>query len=531
MNNTQSLHRWAALAGLLLTTQLVHATDYSWTNAAGGTFSDAGNWDPNATPGTADQAFFALGGSTYTVDFTANAATSNLLLTGSGQVVTFNLQGNTYLVDINNAASGTYRARIGTGATDSVTLIIDGGTLDAHRNQTYLGLSVGPNSTLIVTNGGRFMSASGSFADTSKVIIDGVGSSALINHHIMNAFGTTTFDFTVQNGATAYFRSSGGQQSGDVLINGGTLTNEALLTWSAGSVTITNGGTLFSPGQLMFGQQVGPGSTVTVGDTSGLGSNLLSVQTLVLEENGTPVRNNIHLVVNGNGILRLRGSAHPLSSGIDAQVADGSILSLVNGNVEMQTNAIMGIRDVGAAPGKGLLRGSGTFTKLNSGLNFTVRNDGGDIDIGDTSGLAGSGSTIGKISIFDGDLEQINGGTTFFDFDATTSGVADFIAISDGVATLGGTLDFDAIGAPNPNAYSRWEFLLADDIIYTASDNIAALMAGFGIAPNQYFYGVVDYGTQRMLILEIPEPSTAALLLGFGGLLVARRRHRTQSAK
>lgn len=89
-----------------------------------------------------------------------------------------------------------------------------------------------------------------------------------------------------------------------------------------------------------------------------------------LEENGSPGRNDIRVIVNGNGLLRIRCSAHPSSSLVDMQVADGSILTLVSGNVEMQTNAMLGASDLGGSfTGKGLLRGSGTYTKRSGALN------------------------------------------------------------------------------------------------------------------------------------------------------------------
>src|SRR5881296_2030401 len=39
-----------------------HAATIAWTNAAGGSWSTAANWDPNLVPGAADTAVIAVGG-------------------------------------------------------------------------------------------------------------------------------------------------------------------------------------------------------------------------------------------------------------------------------------------------------------------------------------------------------------------------------------------------------------------------------------------------------------------------------------
>lgn len=54
MKKFQIIGLCAALGSMWFVAGSVSATDFGWTNTAGGTFSDAGNWDPNGTPGTAD---------------------------------------------------------------------------------------------------------------------------------------------------------------------------------------------------------------------------------------------------------------------------------------------------------------------------------------------------------------------------------------------------------------------------------------------------------------------------------------------
>src|SRR5579872_6147507 len=109
-------------AAAMTASKFSRAADITWTNPAGGSFSDGANWTGGSPPGTADNADFELPGTTpYAVSFNANIQTSELNVNGSP--VTLNLGGNQYTV----MQSGGSPFTTATDITSSISL--NGGTL------------------------------------------------------------------------------------------------------------------------------------------------------------------------------------------------------------------------------------------------------------------------------------------------------------------------------------------------------------------------------------------------------------------
>src|SRR5688500_1078568 len=69
-----------------------------WNNAAGGSFQDASNWEPQKVPTAEDIATFELPGS-YTVTLDANVTNKSLRGNGTGVNPTFEMRGHTYTAD------------------------------------------------------------------------------------------------------------------------------------------------------------------------------------------------------------------------------------------------------------------------------------------------------------------------------------------------------------------------------------------------------------------------------------------------
>ena len=105
-----------AVMALLVSGGAARAAELCWTNATGGNWSVAGNWNPNQVPGGADHAYLTNNGS-YTVTVSANTAVNLLTLGGDTGTQTLELSGGTLTL------SGS-----GTGNAQAV-LSIKGGTL------------------------------------------------------------------------------------------------------------------------------------------------------------------------------------------------------------------------------------------------------------------------------------------------------------------------------------------------------------------------------------------------------------------
>ena len=82
-----------------------------WGNSAGGAFNVPANWQLGVVPGPADQAYFALGAFTYTVNFPTDI--SNTQLTIDPNNVTFVLLGHQYQLTAVGSDITTAPIRVG----------------------------------------------------------------------------------------------------------------------------------------------------------------------------------------------------------------------------------------------------------------------------------------------------------------------------------------------------------------------------------------------------------------------------------
>jgi T5SS/PEP-CTERM-associated repeat protein len=160
------------------------ATDYTWTNSAGGNFGVAGNWNPaGGPPGSADTALFSQGsGTRKTITFPAGTATT------AGLKLYKNNADNKYEFAIaNGGVNAIYQAgetKLGNTWQDRCDLLISDGTL-ASGNLTSLG-----------------------YDSIAKLTLDGPDTLWRVTKRI--AFSQTTVDIDILNGATLEAQGVGG---------------------------------------------------------------------------------------------------------------------------------------------------------------------------------------------------------------------------------------------------------------------------------------------------------------------------------
>ncbi len=99
-----AMKRLCLLIAVVLTTPLIHATTFSWTNTLGGDWFTTANWSPNGTPGTFDTANITAAGA-YTVTISSGApAVANLNLGGSSGTQTL-IENSASVLSITNAGT------------------------------------------------------------------------------------------------------------------------------------------------------------------------------------------------------------------------------------------------------------------------------------------------------------------------------------------------------------------------------------------------------------------------------------------
>jgi hypothetical protein len=216
----KTMHKFGMLAvvaaALIILGGTAQATDYAWTNAAGGTYSTTGNWDPAGPPTkTNDAAIFGLGAGSYTVNFGAAAASSVVLVTNQN-VVTFDLGG--YIYTANN---GGQELCVGSNATDNVKLTITRGLFSSSGGGTIVVGANNSTATLQVDDSG---------GSAGSVVL---GGSAAERPLTVGANGTLIISGPGSYVGIALYGIDAQAGSLIVLTNGGALTVANMDSWGS----------------------------------------------------------------------------------------------------------------------------------------------------------------------------------------------------------------------------------------------------------------------------------------------------------
>jgi fibronectin-binding autotransporter adhesin len=286
------------------------------------------------------------------------------------------------------------------------------------------------------------------------------------------------------------------------------------------------------------------------------------------------------LVVVGDGIGGARAdrlivrNSHQIDDTADVVVGSSGLLDLGTFNASETIGSVSGAGNVDLGPGgvfsvsgtastsfSGSITGAGSFIKGGSGvldltgasdiLGGTTVNGTGSLLVNGTLGgavivdagatLGGDGSILGPVTLNGGTLSPGNSpgsldtgdlsmatGTLLAELNSRTS--YDSLNVT-GSVTLGGTLTL-SIGA-GPFVGSDVLSLIINDGTDSVNGTFAGLpegsLVGSGAGVNFFisYVGNVDGGaTPNDVVLFIPEPGSATLLLGGLGSLLALRRRR-----
>ena len=109
-----------------------HGATLTWTNLAGGAWTNSANWSPNQVPAAADQVVIT-NSSTYTVTLPANASVNRLTIGGSTGIQTVLQSAGTFNPgNANIQLNG--RLTLQDGSLGGVLLIEPGATFAAQTN-------------------------------------------------------------------------------------------------------------------------------------------------------------------------------------------------------------------------------------------------------------------------------------------------------------------------------------------------------------------------------------------------------------
>jgi T5SS/PEP-CTERM-associated repeat protein len=380
------------VAGLLLAGGPAWATEYYWTNSAGGTYGAAGNWNPSGPPSSSDNANFT-NNATYTVTWGASASAANAAFSAPGGAVT-----------LDTTANCAWTLSGGLTLANTMTLSPNRGTLNTAGDSTLnyltdftIGGASGNTFTWNITGGTTKFLSDGAASESANVLHVGQSGRGILNISGASTVVTNNNWLHIGRYADQYCElniTNGGKlyTGGQTYIGWESLYNKALVSgtgsvWTIPAVSVgkggsgryntlvvTNGGSLV--GSITAGVEgssnqviiTGPGSSVTgtacnVGLWYGATGNNLTV------EKGATAW------FAGNAVNTFFGRD---ASGVDPATQSNSILVTGAGSTFTVTsswayvggsNTSFRVRDGGSAyigwfPGDGSVGGVGTVFEV-----------------------------------------------------------------------------------------------------------------------------------------------------------------------
>lgn len=338
--------------------------DSYWTNAAGGTFSDAANWD-GGVPGAADTAHFT-NVAIYQVDWVADATNANAIFDAHGGTVTQAITSsfwwltNSYVVGQASGRTATVVQTSGTllvtnaGGTPQITIgdsgvgtfVLQGGTVIA--GSTILGNVVGSRGALTL-EGGVWSNSANLFLGNA---INSGGHNLLLTNgaKLFSSVGTVGNDTSSHNNRATITGAGSRWDNTGLLKVGYRGTNNQLHVLNGGVVASGSGIVGDNSGSEQSAWVAGSGSLwtnsgdLTIGNTLGSGSALhISDSGKVYSANGTigfasTTSNNL-VVVDGNGSVWINSVTNFVGD-----AGSFNRLLITNGGLVQAAGAVIGNR-------------------------------------------------------------------------------------------------------------------------------------------------------------------------------------------
>ena len=504
----------------LMASPAIHAqTDRNWTNASGGTFSDANNWVSGVVPGDNNStARFATSG-TYTVSFNADALCRKANFDAKGATVTLNLAGYTWNL--------TNWWDQGPSANNTNTVVMQNGTIRSGSDFSVAKTGARASFQMlhadsVVTNAGTFAVGNGTGGYGEFIVSNGYAHLEFLAE-LGNTVGSTGL-LRIVNGTVKVYGSAG---SGDTCLNVGdagvgTLVlehpNALLITTNKNAAHLGYTGT--GNGTVIISNGVWDANGIFIGHR-GLGALIM--------QGGMITNRSRDIAVSyqyGTGSLVMASADARLYSngglalGGEAGAGEASVI-LSNGLVAA-SHLNMGWRADSIGSSYTQMGGTSRFTTANSALGNNSKSTGtvtmaaGVMDFGSSTILTVGSSGKGYLTVSGGDffanelrLGGAANGLGRFTLSGGTATVANlnlFAASGSSGATAeftqsGGVLKLGRYGAYTPSSATTNIWLSGGTWVATNHIDTAALACNLTLT-NSPGVGVFTFNSGNYTVIQ-----------------------------
>lgn len=475
-----------ATAGVFLMAATAQAVDVTWIGGTGD-WSVSGNWS-GGVPSAANNTFIQTG--TVTLDSTGDARVLYVGTATDANAI-FNITDGAVL-----GIGGASTSRIGTGTGSTATVNQTGGSVTINVNN-YMDLGG-------TSSGGTQTGGTGTYNISAGSLTIGHANGLLLTGN--------------NNGSgTAFFNQTGG-----VVSLGGLAVGANRSTGSSGSARVNNatytisGGTLNIAGNLSQATTSTTGTLGSVNGTTKVVGSAASISVggnVVLNHDGSKNTSTLSFAIDNGGVSKINvtgtGTA-ALAGTLKAGFKGGMALTATDSFTLIETNTGNITGSFGTGPDAGLW--SVATSSVGSGRDGVVLS---------LAGAAGKGAIT------------FSGSATGTTFAASSAGFVtiDGFGIGDDVS-----LYLAADAGTGKTVADLVTYLNTNGIAATAvsEDGYSILVTTEASAASSWFaWDLRDFNADAMLSgvgvggSAIPEPSSAAMLLGVGALVaVALRRRR-----
>lgn len=507
---TSPTHRRRALlatstiAALLAGISTLDAADLTWTGAVNANWNTTtANWTGGASAFTnGDNVSFTDTGLTAPTVAVQNTVTSvtNMSVSNTSGTYAINLTANLTGTSLTKSGAGTLAFDNTSTVTFSSTTL-NGGTLRLRQNIFNGGaISVTGNTTVAASTAATTTLAGTSLTGSAELTLTPNGGTRV---NLGSTLDTSGFTGTIK-----------GTTAGQINAQGSSLNlSQAKVDLSGGSLFQTLGGTL-QTGQITADSSAKLGAGANAAVTHQIGAlNTNSSIAGVIQNGGI---SNSGAVTTGIVSLNKVGTGDLLLTGANTHT----------GTTTVNAGALLVGDGASGSITSALTVNAGAFYGNLASGNVTT----GAVTIGNGNGSAdaafGAGrNTIGRFASSAG-LSILSDANFVFDVNSSTK-ATDNVAFG-GTITLGGVFTLNDL---NTNAVN-WSVNDSFTVLSGASvsSTFTNLANGGSMTVNGVTYEASYSATSLLLtvthISAIPEPASAALLLGIGGVGIALRRRR-----